>query len=1020
MYKTCLLLCGLLFSFYATAQSELDLEYRNIGPHRGGRVTAVAGVAQQAFTFYFGSTGGGVWKTTDAGTSWANISDGFFECGSVGAVAVAPSDPNVLYVGTGSADPRGNVSAGCGIYKSTDAGSTWGFSGLPDAGQIGKIEIHPQDPDVAYVAVLGNLFGASETRGVYRTLNGGQSWEQVHYVSPKTGAIDLVLDPSNPRILYAAMWTAERKPWTFIDGSEEGGVWKSTNGGDSWSKLEGLPNGQLGRIGLAVSPVNSQRLWVLLEAKEEQKGGLYRSEDGGKTFQRINREHELRQRAWYYTRVFAHPIEENTLFVVNVDLHKSIDGGKTFDRINTPHSDNHVLWINPEQPELMIEGNDGGACISLNGGQTWSTQYNQPTAEFYRVTVDNQWPYRVYGAQQDNSTISVASRGGGGLTPYQDWYAVGGGESGHIAVDPENPDLIYAGTYIGVITRLDRKAQHQKGVTTYPQMHDGTAPRDIKYRHQWNAPIRISPHDRETLYHCSQYVHRSVDGGYSWEIISPDLTTNKDAYQDIPGEPIQHDHTGVELYTTIFAFEESPHEQGLLWAGSDDGRVHLSKDNGKSWEEITPKNIPVEGTVNTIECSPHAPGRALLAVYKYRENDFRPYILLTNNYGKSWELLTDGKNGIPEDHFVRVVREDPIRKGLLYAGTEFGMYYSKNEGKSWTSLQLNLPVTPITDMVIKDDDLVIATQGRSFWILDQIAPLRLEGEAEPQLPPPASAYRSQLFPNQLAADAPRGAVIDFYLPEELIEDSIRIEVLDPEGTIRKVYSSQPEKEEERLEIQAGHNRLVWNLRYESPEIQPKAVFSLASTGGIRAMPGQHTVRLVTTATKLEQPLSILLDPRWSVSQSNLQENYTLTMKTKDLLNDCHGLIGDLRSLRKQIDLQTERLKELELESETYKTLADTVLGDLRELEEQLIQFRSESGQDPINYPPKLDDQIAYLYSVLNRNDDCPTKGAYKRFEDLKKALEPYQRQFDKLVKEKVSAMNEALEKARVQLLQIAK
>ena len=693
------------------------MEYRMIGPYRGGRVTAVAGIPDQPYTFYMGATGGGVWKTEDAGTSWRNVSDGTFEAGSIGAVAVAQSDPNVVYVGTGSAAPRGNISSGVGLYKSTDAGVTWKGIGLDKAGQVGKIVIHPQNPDLVYVAALGNIFGPNPERGVFRSSDGGATWTHVLSVSDSTGAVDLAMDPNNPRILYAGMWRAERKPWTLIDGSTEGGVYKSTDSGDTWKRLEGgLPGGLVGKVGVAVSPANSDRVWVIQATADEKKGGLYRSDDGGKSFSRINREHNLRQRAWYYTYVIADPQDENTVYVLNTGFYKSIDGGKTFESIRVPHGDNHGLWINPHNTDILINSNDGGANVSLNGGQTWSTQYNQPTAEFYRVAVDNQFPYRVYGAQQDNSTISVPSSSPGGITPTQHWYAVGGGESGHIAVDPRNSDIIYAGTYIGSITRLDREIGHQRNVTAYPQMHDGTAPRDIRYRFQWNAPIRLSPHDPDVLYHTSQFVHRSTDGGQSWETISPDLTTNNDAYHDIPGGPIQHDHTGVELYTTIFSFEESPHTAGELWAGSDDGRVHISRDHGASWDEITPRQMPLEGTVNTIELSKHAPGRALLAVYKYRENDARPYIFRTDDYGSSWDLLTDGENGIPGHHFVRVVREDPDRQGLLYAGTEFGLYVSFDDGAHWQALQRNLPVTPITDLAVHEKDLVVATQGRSFWV----------------------------------------------------------------------------------------------------------------------------------------------------------------------------------------------------------------------------------------------------------------------------------------------------------------
>lgn len=1031
-YPFFLFLLFLLTGQFLFAQDTLPeaamqaLEYRAVGPARGGRVTAVCGVPGQPYTYYMGATGGGVWKTTDGGLSWGNISDDYFKAGSIGAIAIAPSDENVIYVGTGSADLRGNVSPGVGMYKSEDAGETWSFVGLPKAGQIARIIIHPQNPDQVLVAVLGNVFGPSKERGVYRTDDGGAHWEKVLYVDERTGAIDLVMDAKNPRVLYAGFWTAERKPWTFIDGSESGGVYKSTDGGDSWQQVHhGLPGGVNGRIGLAISPVNPKRVWVFIENKEETKGGLYRSDDSGASFRRINRDHELRQRAWYYSRIFADPQDENTLYLLNVRMHKSIDAGKSFTTVPTPHSDNHALWINPENTQVMIEGNDGGAAVTVNGGQTWTTQYNQPTSEFYRLTIDQQFPYRLYGAQQDNSTISVPSRAQSRISPQAEWFAVGGGESGHIAIDPRNPDLIYAGNYIGQITRLDREKGHSKDVVAYPQMHDGTAPRDIVYRFQWNAPIRISPHDPEVIYHCSQYVHRTKDGGRTWDVISPDLTTNKDEYQNIPGEPVQHDHTGVELYTTIFAFEESPRVQGELWAGTDDGRLHLSRDNGESWKEITPKDLPVEGTINMIELSAHDPGRALIAVYKYRENDFRPYIFLTNNYGRTWKALTDGEQGIPADHFVRVVREDPIRRGLLYAGTEFGMYISFDEGKQWQPFQQNLPIVPITDMQIKDNDLVLATQGRSFWIMDDLSPLREIDDRllaqEAHLFPPNTAYRTQLrnYYGTGAPDrAPSGALIHFYVNETQKEALVKLEIVDPFGESRVTYSTQPDKEkkERQLSIKPGLNRLEWNLRYEAPQTQPGARFSLANLSGVKATVGTHTVVMEMDGQRWQKTFEVKTDPRWTQSREDLHAQHDLAVQVMDLLNTCHATIGEMRDLRGQIKTIRKRLDKEGTSSRAFHELSQSVLDELEALERELIQTKSESGQDPINYPPMLDDQIAYLYSIVNGQDDRPTEGAYQRYEDVKKAYEVHHDAFQQLRAEQLPRLNSQLNSAGFKLI----
>jgi len=697
------------------------LEFRNIGPFRGGRSTAVTGVLGDPLTFYMGTTGGGVWKTADGGGSWKNISDGHFAVASVGALAVAPSDPNVIYAGTGSACPRGNISPGDGVYRSTDAGKTWSHMGLADTGQIGRIHVHPNNPDLVYVAALGHIFGPNDERGVFRSRDGGASWETVLHVSDTAGAVDLTLNPQNPRLLFAAIWEAERKPWTLISGGEQSGLFRSTDSGDTWEEVtEGLPEGIKGRIGVAISPADPNRVWALIEA---EKGGLFRSEDGGDSFQLINPDRNFRQRAWYYTHVFADPQDMNTVYVLNTGLWRSIDGGKSFDFIRSPHGDHHDLWIHPENTQVLINANDGGANISYNGGRSWSSQRNQPTSEMYRATVDQRFPYHVYGCQQDNSCVAVPSRTSSTSIDWGDWYVIGGCESGHVAVDPRDPNVTYSGCYGGQIGRYDHATDQEREITDYPQLAIGQAPKDLRYRFQWNAPIRLSPHDPKILYHTSQFIHRSTNEGQSWELISPDLTRNDIEKQGFAGEPITMDNTGVEVYNTIFAFEESASTPGLLWAGSDDGLVHLSRDQGETWSDITPSQMPEWGQVNAIELSSHDPGRAFIAVTKYKFDDFRPFVFRTNDYGESWQLLTSGANGIPDDHFVRVVREDPDRRGLLYAGTEFGLFVSFDDGANWQPLQQNLPVTPVTDIAVTQQDLVVATQGRSFWILDDLTTL---------------------------------------------------------------------------------------------------------------------------------------------------------------------------------------------------------------------------------------------------------------------------------------------------------
>jgi photosystem II stability/assembly factor-like uncharacterized protein len=757
----------------------------------------------------------------------------------------------------------------------------------------------------------------------------------------------------------------------------------------SWERLKGgLPEGIAGRPGIAISTANPERLWVIQETMDESKGGIFRSDNGGSSWKKINREHNLRQRAWYYSHIYAHPQDENTVYVLNTRFYRSIDGGKNFERINTPHGDDHDLWINPEHPNVMIESNDGGANISFNGGKTWTTQLNQPTAEMYRVAVDNQFPYRVYGAQQDNSTISVPSRTEGGITAKENWYAVGGGESGHIAVHPENPDIIFAGNYIGQITHLSRDQSHERNVVAYPQMHDGTAPRDIKYRFQWNAPIRISPHDPSILYHCSQYVHRSKDQGQSWEVISPDLTTDNDSWQDIPGGPVQHDHTGVELYTTIFAFEESPHEAGVLWAGSDDGLLYISKDHGENWIDITPPMLPKNATINMIDLSTHGKGRALIAAYKYRENDFRPMLFLTDNYGEKWISLTQGKNGIPHNHFTRVVREDPARKGLLYAGTEYGMYISFDEGINWLPFQLNLPVTPVTDMLIKNKDLVIATQGRSFWIMDDLSPLHTWDRESPDnvhiFFEPSIAFRSQL--GQPSGDhtpetPPDGVVFYFYLGESYEDgDTISLSIVDERNQYSVIYSTHPDtnKGELKLEAQKGLNRFIWNMRFKAPKVEEGSVFSLARIRGPKAPPGEYK-SILYAGQQFGQSFRIMKDPRWECTDSDLQDQYKLTWRCHKLLENIHNDIGELRNLREQLKTLSQRkdIKNLDL-----SISINDILEKIDKQEKLLIQTKSESGQDPINYPSMIDDQVAYLYSVVNGQDGKPTMGCYQRFDDL--------------------------------------
>ena len=1058
-----------------------NLEYRQVGPFRGGRSTAVGGFPDDPHAYIMGTTGGGVWITEDAGETWENVTDGFLDVSSIGAVEVAPGDPNVIYVGTGSAGIRGNVIIGKGVWRSTDRGKSWKFLGLPKAGLIGKIQVDPRDPDVAFVAVLGNAFGKNEERGVYRTEDGGETWQRVLFVADSVGAVDLVMNPANPRELYAAMWRAERKPWTLIDASSDGGVWKTSDGGDNWTRLtdrsqdNGLPSETLfGRIGLALSPANPDRVWALINAPDPH-GGIWRTDDAGENWEKVNRDRRFRQRHWYYTHLEADPVDYNTLYVMNTGTYRSVDGGKEWSYIRVPHGDVHDLWINPHDPDAMVLGNDGGAQVSLTGGRTWSTMHNQPTAEFYRLEVDNQFPYRLYGAQQDNSTISVSSRVAGDLSPEQDWFSVGGAESGHISVHP-HPDsshIVWAGNYIGQIDRTNLKTGESRNMILYPQMGDGVAPRDARYRFQWNAPILMSRHNPRVVYHASQYVHRTTDGGMSWETISPDLTTNNPQQQGVPGGPLQHDHTGVEVYNTIFVLSESPHDAAELWVGTDDGRVHITRNSGGSWTEITPSDMPEQGTVNSIDLNPNRPGRAVMAVYKYRDNDFTPYVFLTNNYGEDWRLLTNGQNGIPEDFPVRVVREDPEREGLFYAGTEFGMFISLDDGEHWQSFQQNLPRASIADLRVHRQDLVVATHGRSFWILDDVTPLHTMQDAVHDQalhlfqPRETTLARFRATGGDRAPDnAPNGVVLNYWIGDDVTGD-VKVSVLDATGTVIRHFTGSldpdeggrdddggaeeglqegsypdtaergetdapmenepaadepdepkdPNLEEEDFEVERGMNRFTWDLQYPGPDVIESAQFSLAYTGGLFAPPGTYTIRVEIEDVTREVSAVVGLDPRIpTVSHSDMNAQFELARQVRDRLTEVHAAIKEIRSIREQVEGILGKLKEDE-EREQLVDVLDSLwqdlAEDLEEAEKAVIQTRNESGQDPINFPSRLDDQLAYLYSHVTTSYGRPTQGANQRFQDLVDVTQPVLDQLSGPVREQVAAFSRILAEAGI-------
>jgi photosystem II stability/assembly factor-like uncharacterized protein len=1000
--------------FTGTVDAKMlsGLRYRSIGPARGGRVTTVTGVPSQPFTFYMGSTGGGVWKTVDAGQSWTNVTDGQIGVGSMGAIDVSQSDPNTIYIGTGSDGLRSNVSIGDGVYKSTDAGKTWTHVGLRDAGNIGGVRVHPSNPDIAFVAAIGNPFKPNAERGVFRTKDGGKSWQKVLFVSDSTGAVDVEFQPGNPSVVFAAMWRAERKPWTIISGAREGGIYRSTDGGDTWSKVTtGLPNELVGKANIAVSNANPNRIYVLIEAKPGS--GLYRSDDGGASFQVASTFAQIITRPFYYTTITADPQNADVLYAGSEGYFRSADAGKTWQPMRVPHGDNHDLWINPNNSDVMIQSNDGGANISLNGGRTWSTQYNQPTAEIYQVYVDNQFPYRLYGAQQDNSTLIVPSlptSGGRPDDPIQSWRTGPGCETGPIMPHPTNADTVY-GSCKGQYSRLSLKTGQEKQYWVGAQSLYGNPGKDLIFRFQRVSPMEISPNDPRTIYYGSQYVHRTRDEGVTWEKISPDLTANDPKYQNKPsGEPITIDVTGEEYYSVIYAIEESPLEPGVIWTGANDGPFYVTRDNGKSWTNVTPRNQPPGCRVQSIDPSPHRRGSAYYSVLCYQLGDFQPYIWRTDDYGKTWARLTDGTNGIRNNEPTRVAREDPDREGLLFAGTEFGLYVSFDNGKKWQSLQLNLPATPVTDLKIHRKDLVLSTQGRAFWILDNLTPLHQMADAvtaSATLFKPKDAYRFRYTAGFGGVEStrsnpadpqypPSGAMIDYWLPNGTT-GGVTLEVVDGSGTVIRRFSSEGAGQREqppdqpgmrapemvtvgtpRLPNAAGLNRFTWDLTLAPPIDPSRQRGEGGGGGGGRSsgpviVPGSYTVRLAAGGKTMSQPLTVLIDPREAkdgVTIADLREQFQHNMRVRDMVSEVNQLVANVESAR-------QRLRN------AGGAAADT----LRRLDD----LRAKLVTPAIRYSkPELQAHIQYLYSMTTQADQKIGRDAIERLRVLRAELDQRQ------------------------------
>ncbi|MBC7884537.1 MAG: glycosyl hydrolase [Saprospiraceae bacterium] len=945
-----------------------SLKWRHIGPFRGGRSCAVSGVSGKPNLFYFGATGGGVWKTLNGGRTWENISDGYFG-GSIGSITIAPSDPNVIYVGGGEKTVRGNVSSGSGLWKSEDAGKTWISCGLHASRHIARVRVHPTNPDIVYAAVLGDLFKDSDERGVFKSVDGGRSWKKVLFANASAGAVDLCIDPSNHRILYASTWNVRRTPYSLSSGGDGSGIWKSTDSGNTWTNLsanEGLPKGIWGISGIAVAYNNNQIIYALVE---NENGGVFRSDDGGKIWQKQSDDRSLRQRAWYYSRIYTDTKDDHTLYVLNVNYHKSLDGGKTFKSFEAPHGDHHDLWIAPEDPKRMIMADDGGAQITYDGGETWSTYHNQPTSQFYRVVTDDHFPYRIYAAQQDNSTIRIAHRSQGSSITEKEWEETAGGESAHISVDPSNPEIAYGGSYGGYLTRINHKTGSVRSINVWPDNPMGHGAEGMKYRFQWNFPLFFSRHNPKKLYAASNHLHLTTDEGRTWQLISPDLTRAEKEKLVASGGPITKDNTGVEYYATIFAVNESPVKEGVIWAGSDDGRLHVTTDGGSQWTDVTSAMMPKYLMFNCVEPGRYDPATCYVAGTMYKSGDYHPYLFKTKDYGKTWKKMVAG---IPDEHFTRVIREDQSIKGLLYAGTEQGMYISYDDGESWHSFQMNLPIVPVTDLTIKNNNLIAATQGRSLWMIDDLTVIHQslhQRKSDIVLYKPMDTYRiggRQNLENKTeGTNHPGGVMTHFYLHEfDQLKDTVLLTYFEENGDTIRTYSNFAKEERDKLKVQKGGNIFTWRMDYPPAKKFDGMILWWGSLSGPVAGTGKYKVGLSVRKQWMEQEFNIIISPVSEGSDEEIKNQFDFLKSVNDKVSEAHQAIADIRSLKLQIKSYAEKINDAGI-----KDFISTLDSMVSLVEKNLYQTQNKSGQDPLNFPIRLTNKLAHLNSLMSMGDN---------------------------------------------------